>query len=665
MAEPLAAPFARPGFGAWNSSLPNSVLTGTSMLSVQFTAADGNRPLQQIDLFVDDKFFSTVTNLGPRPGNLLNVTLNGYPITYTVSTNETLASVSGGLAATINGSTTTNATKVKAVLHGDRIELQSIATNLTTIPFYVVDVNSTNLSTNSVYNVTYLPDSLPPRMIPVGPDKNGVFQMELEIPSTLPYVITASTNLLDWLPIWTNWVPGLVEFQDPDSTNYAARFYRMTWPVAGQPPAVSVPGITVDGAFQMHVESVPGLPCAILNSSNLVDWVPVLTNELGGAMDFVDYGVTNSEGRFYRAWQVPPVPPAFTVLTGATAGTLVRVDSAVRPYTVEVSTNEEHWTTLYTNFAIGKIQTAARSTIGDANTLSTFLTASRPTFDTSDAFGFQKYTVGAISAPFPVGSWIQLTITKTNNESVVVAVTNQVAGTTAMVLAAQLCAVINSNSALQSSDGVVAEDYLELSDSGVFNLRARSPGFEGAQIRVVPKRYPTTPPCPVILPSSQRTLTQNLSDLEPRNHLYVTAGANNLAVAFPLDTTLLADGYHELTAVAYEGSHVRTQTRVTVPVWIQNSSLSATMTLLDLADPSPVQGTYHIQVVANTNDVSLVTLFSTGDALGVVTNEATATFEVNGTNLWAGLHPFYAVVETPGGLRYRTETHWVRLVNGP
>ena len=55
------------------------------------------------------------------------------------------------------------------------------------------------------------------------------------------------------------------------------------------------------------------------------------------------------------------------------------------------------------------------------------------------------------------------------------------------------------------------------------------------------------------------TLTQNLSDLQPRNHLYVTAGAGSLALTFPLDTTNLADGYHDLTAVAYEGSDARVQ----------------------------------------------------------------------------------------------------------
>jgi hypothetical protein len=163
----------------------------------------------------------------------------------------------------------------------------------------------------------------------------------------------------------------------------------------------------------------------------------------------------------------------------------------------------------------------------------------------------------------------------------------------------------------------------------------------------------------------QGTLTQNLSDLQSRNHLYVTAGASSVALNFPLDTTALSDGYHNLTAVAYEGSDVRTETQVTVPVQIQNSSLSATLTLLDLTNSAPVQGTYHIQVVANTNTVSLITLYSTGGALGAVANQSTATFPVAGTNLWAGLHPFYAIVKASGGLKYRTGTQWVQLGSTP
>ena len=160
-------------------------------------------------------------------------------------------------------------------------------------------------------------------------------------------------------------------------------------------------------------------------------------------------------------------------------------------------------------------------------------------------------------------------------------------------------------------------------------------------------------------------LIDNLSDVQPRNHLYVRAGGTNLAVSFPLATIGWADGFHQLTAVAYEGSHVRTQTRITLPVWVQNSSVSATMTLTDLAATNSVQGTYHIQVSANTNNVSSIMLFSTGGMIGSVTNQQSPSFTIGATNLGVGLHPFYALVQTSDGLTYRTQPQWVRFVPGP
>lgn len=210
----------------------------------------------------------------------------------------------------------------------------------------------------------------------------------------------------------------------------------------------------------------------------------------------------------------------------------------------------------------------------------------------------------------------------------------------------------------------MATDYNTSAASSVmFNLYARSPGYQAAQIQFRVRWSVGNPP--VLISPPQGTLTANLSDLQFRNHLSVTTGAASLASTFSLATTNLSDGYHELTAVAYEGSDVRTETPVTVPVQIQNSPLSATLTLLDLGDSSPVGGTYHIQVAANTNNVSLITLFSTGGALETATNESTVTFTVAGTNLWGGLHPFYALVQTSSGLAYRTQTQWATLVDGP
>ncbi len=657
VAEPLAAPFAQPGSGRWGTNLPNAVLSGTTNLSVKFNSRFANRPLQQVDLFVDGVYFRTLTNLVPGPGNRLTVNLNGYPITYIVPTNSTLSTVAAGLASLINAAT--NATLVKALVHGDRIELQSFATNSMAVPFYVADSTPTNAPGLS-YSVNYLPDSFPPQMTPSGLNKNGAFTMEVEIPSTLPYVILASTNLFNWQPILTNDVPGLLNFTDYDSTNYRQRFYRMTWPVPDQPPRLSAPTNAGPGTFQMHVDSTPGQPWAVQISTNLISWVSVFTNQLGGATNFVDAYATNSR-RFYRAWLVPPAPPGFTVTNVATNLTLVQVNDAGRPYTVGVSTNQGPWTALETNFLLGEIQATAASAIGSGNSLSTYLSASQPVFLDSQAFGYAGYTVISNTTPIPTNAWIQFTFTKTNGQVVFVAVTN-LSGGNSVALASNVFYAINTNPGLQGSDGVLADDYVLAPGAVMFNLYARSPGDQAATIQVFAQAYPETK---FDVGPQQSTLTYNLSDLQPRNHLYVTAGASGLALTFPLDTTTLSDGHHNLTAVAYEGSDVRTETQLTVPVQIRNSSLSATLTLLDLPNPAPVQGTYHIQVIANTNTVSLITLYSTGGALGAVTNQSTATFPVAGTNLWAGWHPFYAVVKTTGGLVYRTGTQSVQFVSTP
>jgi uncharacterized protein (TIGR03790 family) len=647
--EPLAAPFARPGSGQWNTNVANAVLSGTTNLSVQFNAHDSSRPLQQIDLFVDGAYFSTLTNLAPCPGNQLTATLNGYPVTYTVPTNSNLSTIAAGLASQINAAT--NATLVKAIAYGDRIQLQSIATNPATAPFYVDD-NTPQNTPGLSYGVNYLPATFPPQMTPGPPNKSGAFTMQVGIPSTQTYYILASTNLLTWQPIYTNTVPGLLNFTDLGSTNYPERFYRISWTLPNQPPQLSPPVTAGAGAVQMQVSSMTGQPCAIQVTTDLVHWVSIFTNQTGGVTNYVDTGAANWPGRFYRAYLTGPPPPAFTVLDLATNLTLIRVNSASLPYTVGVSTNQGQWTMLETNFAFGQIQMMAASAAGNGNNLSTFLNTAQPTFMASPALGYQGYTVFS-NVPL-ASAWMKFTFTKTNGQVVIVGLTNQL-GTNSIALAEQIYNAINTNAALQGSDGVQAEDFTPIGNWITFNIYARSPGYQAAAIQVRPadSGIPMT--------TTPGMLTQNLPDLQPRNHLYVTAGAPHLALTFPLATTNLPDGYHTLTAVAYEGSNVRTETQVSVPVQIQNSPLSASMTLIDLTNSAPSEGIYHIQVTVNTNNVSLITLYSTGGTLGTASNVSSTIFPVAGTNLWAGLHPFYAIVQTSSGLAYRTKTQSVTL----
>jgi len=171
-----------------------------------------------------------------------------------------------------------------------------------------------------------------------------------------------------------------------------------------------------------------------------------------------------------------------------------------------------------------------------------------------------------------------------------------------------------------------------------FNIRARSPRWAEAQIQVRVSGSPTF----TILPAGTNRLDESVADLQPRNHLYVTAGAVSLPVTFGFNTSTQANGWHELTAVAYEGSHVRTQKRVPAAIRIQNGSLGATFTLLAGASNTVLETTLRFSVTANTNTIAKIELFSTGGSLSNALGQSNAIFSVAGTNLGLGLHPFYA-----------------------
>jgi len=223
-----------------------------------------------------------------------------------------------------------------------------------------------------------------------------------------------------------------------------------------------------------------------------------------------------------------------------------------------------------------------------------------------------------------------------------------------------LLTAINNRAALTGADGVVAEDLrigaVGPNPAGQFNLRARAVGWKEAQIQSILTGTFT------IYPNVTERLDDNLNDLRPRNHLYVTSGLTNLSVTFPFNSTTNADGYHELTALAYEGSHVRTQTRVTQPVLIQNYGWSAALTSLFGGTNVAVEANLQFSVTTTTNSISKIELFSTGGSLGVANNVGSATFTNSAAFLGIGMHPFYAVVTRINGQQYRTATIWRRVV---
>lgn len=73
------------------------------------------------------------------------------------------------------------------------------------------------------------PPSAPVRLMPVSAGANP-FQLRLSAGANLSFVIAASTNLVEWVPVFTNTTAadGAFDFADTQSANLAQRFYRAT-----------------------------------------------------------------------------------------------------------------------------------------------------------------------------------------------------------------------------------------------------------------------------------------------------------------------------------------------------------------------------------------------------------------------------------------------------
>lgn len=309
---------------------------------------------------------------------------------------------------------------------------------------------------------------------------------------------------------------------------------------------------------------------------------------------------------------------------------------------------------------------------GSASVSATHLAAARNDFLDKAAFGLRSYEItNTAGSSVPLNAFLQLLVLKTNGTAHTISVTNTVPGTPLNVFAKTLFDLVNTNGGVQQPDGLVVEDvnlhedwpynefvYGSNDFSGEFNLRARSPGWPESQLRVRLSGSPSF----LIKPSGTNRLDENVGDLRPRNHIYVTAGLTNLDLSIPFNTSTNADGYHEFTAVAYEGSHVRTQTRVSRDFRIQNNSWSATFTTLLGGSNTALEATMQFSVAATTNNITKIELFTTGGLFAVSNNVASASFSVAATNLGVGLHPFYALVTRSDGKQYRTETRWYRII---
>ncbi|HEX3988559.1 MAG TPA: TIGR03790 family protein [Verrucomicrobiae bacterium] len=289
--------------------------------------------------------------------------------------------------------------------------------------------------------------------------------------------------------------------------------------------------------------------------------------------------------------------------------------------------------------------------IGSAPALTTYAAAALPTFLDSTAYGYHFVECSNL---VQVGDWLQLSIIKTNGFQATFAVTNAVYGQSITMFLQSLMDEINGDPDLQTADGVTAADMLSGTNGYEgFIIYAGSPGWPAAQIQTVFSGSADL----AVIPPGTNSLIDNVRDLQPRSQIYLSCGANSFSAPFSLDTTKFAGGFHDLTAVAYEGTSVRTQTRATETVQFHNTPLSAILSQTG----ADTNGNLLFDVAANATNITRTELFSTGGSIAVQTNQPMAQLTAPAATLGIGLHPFYAVITDSGDNQYKTQTIWEQL----
>jgi uncharacterized protein (TIGR03790 family) len=657
--DPLSTPWRHKFYGGWVGVETNAVLKGTTNLCLSLSSDHADLPLTRLDLFLDGRYLQTLTTIPPQAGNQLALRLNGYPIEYIVPTNATLHSIAAGLAAELNKSANTNITKVAAQAVGDRIELKSYAVPLPEGVFELVDSDAT-LAEPRTYLAAPSTVSLSSSVSAAGWTGDGQFRVQLSSTPGISNVLQASTNLFDWTAVYTNVVGGSIEFMDPEAALFPSRFYRVALPPATPTPYLHSMGVNASNQFGIEITSPTNRPYVLQASSDFISWSDVLTNDSGSDDQFLDGAYPEQPLRYYRTRSAVAADYAPLSIVGQTetGGNILHVEDIV-PGEIVVwsSTNGTDWLPIFFHEGSPNIQTATSSTPGAAEPLTTHLQSASSEFLRSTAIGVRSFTVLDFPPPnglIAAGEYLKLSVIKTNGATFALSLTNYVPNATLSNFVDQFVATVNAEQWLQGPDGLVAEDLTAgaFTASRAFNLRARSSGQDASQIQASLQ----TSAGLLTIPTGMMAINENASDLLPRNHLYVRAGVSSLMHSFDLDTTTLADGYHELSAVAYEGTHVNSQTIKPMPVVIDNTPLEATLALAAGGSTFPVDQTFTLVSTVNLVPAETILLFTTGGFYDGRTNVLGASFTVFGQDLGIGEHPFYALVTHTNGVSYRTAT---------
>lgn len=119
--DPLAAPFAAPPETTVLSHVPYQIVTGTVPVQVSVAARSNGVPAAQLDLYLDERYFTNLATLGPTRNNKLSVVVGARTNTATVTAvDDTLFEAVAALADAVNSD---GGAVVSARALGDRLEL--------------------------------------------------------------------------------------------------------------------------------------------------------------------------------------------------------------------------------------------------------------------------------------------------------------------------------------------------------------------------------------------------------------------------------------------------------------------------------------------------------------------------------------------------------------
>ncbi len=121
LGDPLTAAYAAPPVAQVDGLTPNSVVTGLVDITVTGIAASAERSVDQIDLFLNDRYVATLTNVSLQAGDIISAQVDAHNRSYTILSGDTLADAARGLANAVNDTPPT--IHVTAAAFSDRVEL--------------------------------------------------------------------------------------------------------------------------------------------------------------------------------------------------------------------------------------------------------------------------------------------------------------------------------------------------------------------------------------------------------------------------------------------------------------------------------------------------------------------------------------------------------------